>query len=179
MNVIFLKHYDVFTFKNTLFLISSNGIVKIKLDSFIKYITFTITKSYIQINDISASKCYSKLVDEAHKKIQSNFNNINFVFKQKLMLFGIGFRCWAYKSYDTSNQIILKIGFSRDLYIKIPPMIKVTPLKPTLILCKSLDKSKLNQFAAYLRSLKISDIYKGKGIRYVNEIIVLKTGKNN
>jgi large subunit ribosomal protein L6 len=179
MNAIFLKHYDVFLFKNNLFLITPNGIVKIKLDNYIQYITFTFTKNYIQVNDISTNNCYSKLVDDIHKRILNKLNEVNFIFKQKLILFGIGFRCWAYKDCDKSNQIILKIGFSRDLYVKIPRMIKVTPLKSTLILCKSLDKAKLNQFVAYLRSLKISDIYKGKGIRYANETIVLKTGKNN
>jgi large subunit ribosomal protein L6 len=179
MNVISLKHHDAFLFKNKLFFITPNGIIRIKLDNYIQYITFTFTKNYIEINDISTNKRYSELVNEVHKKISNKLNEINFIFKQKLMLFGIGFRCWAYKDFNKSNQIILKIGFSRDLCIKIPRMIKVTPLKSTLILCKSLDKAKLNQFAAYLRSLKISDVYKGKGIRYVNEIIVLKTGKNN
>jgi large subunit ribosomal protein L6 len=179
MNVIFLKNYDVFFFKNTLFLIMPNGIVKIKLDNYIRYLTFTVTKSSLQINDTSVNKCYSTLVDDVHKKILNKLSEVNFIFKQKLMLFGIGFRCWTYKDSDKFNQIIFKIGFSRDLCVKIPRMIKVTPLKSTLILCKSLDKAKLNQFAAYLRSLKISDIYKGKGIRYVHEVIVLKTGKNN
>ena len=72
---------------------------------------------------------------------------------------------------------MLKIGFSRDVCIKIPPLIKVTILKPTLILFKSLDKNILNQFVALLRSLKTPDCYKGKGLRYLEDNIVLKAGK--
>jgi large subunit ribosomal protein L6 len=93
------------------------------------------------------------------------------------MLFGIGFRSWTYKVKDGFKYLILKIGFSRDLSIKIPFVVKVIILKPTLLLFKSLDKNKLNQFVALLRSLKIPDSYKGKGLRYIEEKIVLKLGK--
>ena len=93
------------------------------------------------------------------------------------MLFGIGFRSWTCKTNNGLRCLILKIGFSRDVCIKIPPSIKVTILKPTLILFKSLDKNILNQFIAYLRSLKAPDSYKGKGLRYTEEKIVLKAGK--
>ena len=75
------------------------------------------------------------------------------------------------------KYLILKIGFSRDLSLKIPSAVKIIVLKPTLILFKSLDKDVLNQFVAFLRSLKTPDSYKGKGLRYVGEKVVLKAGK--
>jgi len=75
------------------------------------------------------------------------------------------------------RYLILKIGFSKDLSIEIPPIIKVIILKPTLILFKGVDKNLLNQFVASLRLLKAPDSYKGKGLRYIEEKVVIKAGK--
>ena len=75
--------------------------------------------------------------------------------------------------------MILKVGFSRDVSIEIPKSILAIPLKPTLVLLKSIDKSKLFQFVSFLRSIRKPDAYKGKGIQYLNEKMSLKVGKNN
>ena len=103
--------------------------------------------------------------------------DIDVGFFKKITLFGIGFRSWTYKISNGFNYLVLKIGFSRDLSIKIPFTVNVIILKPTLILFKSLDKNTLNQFVAFLRSLKCPDSYKGKGLRHIDEKIILKTGK--
>jgi len=85
----------------------------------------------------------------------------------------------VYKSKNKKSFILLKIGFSRDICLEIPIDIKIVCLKPTLILLKGFDKNKLNQFVSTIRSLKVPDPYKGKGVQYINETIVYKSGKQN
>ena len=177
MFIIYLRNFVVFSYKKMLFFIGKIGIIKVKLPTNLANISFYITKSYIKIVTLKPDKIDLKL-------IESIFNRINKIliesiagFSNKIMLFGIGFRSWTYKINNGFKYLVLKIGFSRDVSVKIPSTIKITILKPTLLLFKSLDKNILNQFVAFLRSLKAPDSYKGKGLRYVEEKIILKVGK--
>jgi large subunit ribosomal protein L6 len=71
----------------------------------------------------------------------------------------------------------LKLGFSHDVLIEIPLSVRVFCFKPTLICCVGTNKNVLTQFAAQIRDTKPPEIYKGKGIRYRNEVIMHKQGK--
>lgn len=175
MCLISLDSCSIFSFKKALFFVSKIGIIKIALPRSKTSIVFYITKSHMKIatSDIHEFKIVENMLVGVNKILGKS----SLVFSNKIMLFGIGFRSWAYKVKDGFKYLILKIGFSRDLSIKIPFVVKVIILKPTLLLFKSLDKNKLNQFVALLRSLKTPDSYKGKGLRYIEEKIVLKLGK--
>lgn len=177
MSTIYLDNCTVFSYKKLLFFVGKTGVIKIKLPFNLTNISFLITKSYIKITTIKQNEIYQKLINGISNRISQTILESYTGFSNKIMLFGIGFRSWTCKTNNGLRCLILKIGFSRDVCIKIPPIIKVTILKPTLILFKSLDKNILNQFIAYLRSLKAPDSYKGKGLRYTEEKIVLKAGK--
>lgn len=177
MTVIFLHNFAAFSFKRALFLVSKIGIFKIVIPYIKTDISLYITKSYIKITALKVNQVNSKAIQDISSEINKTLNRASTVFSNKIMLFGIGFRSWTYKIKDGFKHLVLKIGFSRDLSIKIPFSVKVVVLKPTLLLFKSLDKNKLNQFVASLRSLKVPDSYKGKGLRYMEEKIVLKLGK--
>jgi len=113
-------------------------------------------------------------------KIQQVILTLHNPIKKKLLLFGVGFRSWVvYTAKNNTRYILLKIGFSRDVCIKVPLNIKIICLKPTLILIKGLNNVKVNQFVACIRSLKVPDPYKGKGIQFINEKIIFKPGKQN
>jgi large subunit ribosomal protein L6 len=91
-----------------------------------------------------------------------------------LELVGVGYKA----SIDAENNVLhLKLGLSHDINIKIPPSIRVFCLKPTLICCTSTNLQNVSQFAAIIKSFKPPEVYKGKGIRYRNELIVQKQGK--
>jgi large subunit ribosomal protein L6 len=177
MSMIYLHNFAAFSFKSVLFFVSKLGIIKIRFPYIKTDISFYITKSHIKIIALKINEINLNVIQEISSKINKILNKSNTIFINKITLFGIGFRSWTYKVEGGFKHLILKIGFSRDLSIKIPFSVKVIILKPTLLLFKSFDKNKLNQFVAFLRSLKIPDSYKGKGLRYIEEKLVLKLGK--
>lgn len=101
-------------------------------------------------------------------------------FKKKLELIGVGFRANINK--NNSQILDLNIGYSHNIIIKLPKSItlevKMEKNKNTQIILKSYDKQLLGIVAAKIRSLRKPDPYKGKGIRYINEYVIKKTGKS-
>ena len=93
-------------------------------------------------------------------------------FTVYLELVGVGYRA----SVQEQN-IELKVGQSHELFYKVPAGIKAFLVKPTLLGLYGVHKSQVTQIAAELRNLKLPEPYKGKGIRFKDEIILTKTGK--
>jgi large subunit ribosomal protein L6 len=85
----------------------------------------------------------------------------------------------GYKVFLDNQVLTLKLGFSHNTVYKIPPDIKVRILSQKLITLVIFgnDFQKVNQVASEIRALKPSEPYKGKGIKYFNEIVKRKEGK--
>ena len=98
-------------------------------------------------------------------------------YKKEMELVGVGYRATA-----TGQVLELALGFSHAIYIKLPKEIKVEAKternKNPLIILESSDKQLLGQVCAKIRSLRKPDPYKGKGIKFVGEIIRRKSGKS-
>lgn len=77
----------------------------------------------------------------------------------------------------SQKYIEFKLGQSHDIYFSIPNNIQVFMVKPTLIGLYGIDKENVSHTGASIRNLKLPDSYKGKGIRYKDEIIQTKVGK--
>lgn len=98
-------------------------------------------------------------------------------FRKQLNIIGVGYRA---SIEDTSKDILnLKLGYSHPIYIKIPKNLKINCLKPTKISIFGSDKQEVNQMASAIRSYKLPEPYKGKGILYQNEKIIKKEGKRS
>lgn len=99
-------------------------------------------------------------------------------FKKKLELIGVGFRA----NLKNSQILDLNIGYSHNIIIKLPKSItlevKMEKNKNSQIILKSYDKQLLGIVAAKIRSLRKPEPYKGKGIRYIHEYVIKKTGKS-
>ena len=98
-------------------------------------------------------------------------------YKKEMELVGVGYRATA------SGQVLeLSLGYSHAIFIKLPKEIKVEAKsernKNPLILLESADKQLLGQVCAKIRSLRKPEPYKGKGIKFVGEIIRRKSGKS-
>ena len=89
-----------------------------------------------------------------------------------LKIVGIG-----YRAHLEQNTLFLKLGYSHDIIYNIPSSIKIFLLDPTLLCLFGIDKNQLTQIASNLRKLRKPSVYKGKGIRLLNEKINIKTGK--
>lgn len=92
-------------------------------------------------------------------------------FEKKLQIEGVGYRAEL-----KDNVIVLHLGYSHPIEIKIPEEVKVTLDKST-ILISGISKQKVGQFAADIRSYRKPEPYKGKGIRYEGEHVRRKAGK--
>jgi large subunit ribosomal protein L6 len=93
-------------------------------------------------------------------------------FEKKLNLVGVGYRAQA------SGQVLnLTLGFSHPVAHKMPDGIKVETPTQTEIIIKGTDKQRVGQVAAEVRAYRKPEPYKGKGVRYVDEVIVLKETK--
>lgn len=93
-------------------------------------------------------------------------------FERSLELVGVGYRA-ALKGKDLS----LQLGFSHDVDIKAPEGITFAVPKQTEIKISGSDKQAVGQIAAVIRKLRPPEPYKGKGVRYDNEVILRKEGK--
>ncbi len=97
-------------------------------------------------------------------------------YKKELELVGVG-----YKATNTGNTLDLSLGYSHNIIIEIPSELKVTTLtekgKNPLVTLTGADKQLLGQVAAKLRSLRKPEPYKGKGVKYTDEVIRRKAGK--
>jgi len=94
-------------------------------------------------------------------------------FEINLILNGVGYRVSI-----NDKEMILNLGYSHTVTIKIPDSINVEVIQNTMINLKSCDKELLGLFASNIRSWRCPEPYKGKGILYKNEQIIQKVGKS-
>ena len=93
-------------------------------------------------------------------------------FEKKLTLVGVGFRAQA-----AGDKINLSLGFSHPVVHMMPKGVKVETPAQTEILVKGIDKQQVGQVAAEIRAYRPPEPYKGKGVRYHDERVVIKETK--
>ncbi len=98
---------------------------------------------------------------------------VNTAFVKKLIIEGVG-----YKVATEGNVLVFSLGFSHKVPMEIPGDVKVLVEKNTLTL-SSTNKESVGQFSAQIRAKKKPEPYKGKGIRYSDEVIRRKQGKKS
>jgi len=94
-------------------------------------------------------------------------------FDKTLVVTGVGYRA------EVQGQLLsMNLGYSNDIYVAIPEGLAVTTEQGGKIKISGIDKQRVGEFAAQIRKLRAPEPYKGKGIRYDNEIIRRKVGKS-
>lgn len=108
--------------------------------------------------------------------MRANINNmvagVSKGFERKLQLVGVGYRAQA-----QGDVLNLSLGFSHPIAHKMPAGIKVECPTQTEILLKGSDKQLVGQVAAEIRAYRSPEPYKGKGVRYADEVVVIKETK--
>ena len=94
-------------------------------------------------------------------------------FNKTLIITGVGFRAEV-----QGNLLSMSLGYSNDIYVGIPEGLKVAVEPGGRLVISGVDKQQVGEFAAQIRKLRKPEPYKGKGIRYENEIIRRKVGKS-
>ena len=93
-------------------------------------------------------------------------------FEKKLSLVGVGYRAQA-----QGDKLNLSLGYSHPIVHQMPAGVKCETPSQTEIVIKGADKQKVGQVAAEVRGYKPPEPYKGKGVRYVDEVVVIKETK--
>ena len=97
-------------------------------------------------------------------------------YKKELELVGVG-----YRATNQGNLLELSLGFTHAIYMQLPPEVKVEAKternKNPLITLESCDKQLLGQICAKIRSFRKPEPYKGKGVKFVGEVVRRKSGK--
>ncbi|MBQ7345555.1 MAG: 50S ribosomal protein L6 [Oscillospiraceae bacterium] len=93
-------------------------------------------------------------------------------FKKTLEVNGVGYRVAL-----EGNKLVMNLGFSHQVIMEAPAGITVEVPNPNLIIVSGYDKQLVGQFAANIREKRLPEPYKGKGIKYSDEVIRRKVGK--
>ena len=93
-------------------------------------------------------------------------------YERKLELFGVGYRAQV-----QGSKLSLTLGFSHPVVYEVPEGVSVTTPSQTEIVINGFDKQKVGQVAAEIRRFRPPEPYKGKGVRYADERVVLKEAK--
>ena len=98
-------------------------------------------------------------------------------YKKELELVGVGYRVT-----NTGNLLDFSLGYTHNIYMMLPPEVKVETKsernKNPLVILESADKQLIGQVCAKIRSFRKIEPYKGKGIRFVGEVVRRKSGKS-
>ncbi len=151
-----------------------NGTLSEKVD---KDITVKVEDGKITLERPTDQKRHKTMHGLYRALINNMVNGVSQGFTKSLDVVGVGFRA------SNQGQLLeLSIGFSHPVFVLLPNEIKVTTAsekgQAPRITLESNDKQLLGHVAAKIRSLRKPEPYKGKGIKYVNEVLRKKAGKS-
>jgi large subunit ribosomal protein L6 len=111
-----------------------------------------------------------------HGTANANINNmiigVTKGFEKKLEAVGVGYRFQI-----KGNELVVTAGYSHPVNVKVPANITIESPSNTELIVKGIDKQLVGEFAANIRKIRKPEPYKGKGIRYADEVVRRKEGK--
>jgi large subunit ribosomal protein L6 len=126
----------------------------------------------IQLQRPSDNKMHRSLHGLSRTLIANIINGVQKGYSKRLEIVGVGFRAEI-----KGKNLFLSLGFSHQIIFVPPPEIKISVEGTNIIIIEGIHKGLVGQVAAKIRSLRPPEPYKGKGIRYLNEVVRKKAGK--
>ncbi|MCK1241705.1 50S ribosomal protein L6 [Streptococcus uberis] len=139
---------------------------------FNKNIEIKVEGSEITVSRPNDSKEMKTIHGTTRALLNNMVQGVSEGFKKELEMKGVGYRAQL-----QGNKLVLSVGKSHQDEVEAPEGITFTVATPTTIAVEGISKELVGQTAAYIRSLRSPEPYKGKGIRYVGEYVRLKEGK--
>ena len=137
-------------------------------------IMLEINENVLKIQTTNNSQHANALSGTIRALIANMVHGVSIGFEKKLQLVGVGYRAQAQAG---QNKVNLTLGFSHPVDHVIPDGITIETPSQTEIIIKGIDKQKVGQTAADIRAYRKPEPYKGKGVRYSDEVIILKKKK--
>jgi large subunit ribosomal protein L6 len=128
--------------------------------------------SAIKVEARSGSRFANAMAGTTRALINNMVTGVSTGFQRKLELVGVGYRAQA-----QGAKLNLTLGFSHPIVYPVPQGVTVETPSQTEIIVKGMDRQQVGQVAAELRDFRPPEPYKGKGVRYSDEKIVLKEAK--
>jgi large subunit ribosomal protein L6 len=147
----------------------SLGALEQNLNALVKIESHDGRMTFVPVDESTAANAMSGTMRQL---VNNMVNGVTKGFEKKLMLVGVGFKAVA-----QGSKLNMQIGFSHPVDFVMPEGITVETPAPTEILIKGADRQRVGQIAAEVRSTRPPEPYKGKGIRYSDERIVIKETK--
>jgi large subunit ribosomal protein L6 len=144
------------------------GVLEFQYSSEVKIVK---EENNIKVEKTGSTKNSSAIWGTTARLIENMILGVTVGFEKKLELNGVGYRMNL-----QGKKITLALGFSHPVEVEVPEGIEVK-IENNILTVAGIDKQKVGQFAANIRSLKPVEPYKGKGFRYVGEIVRRKEGK--
>ena len=167
-------------FTHMLILVGSNGLVrkcKLKFKPIININSnqLFITDEFVNVQSKKQYKNSKSLRGLQLSLLKQFIKELTVLSYKRLNLIGVGYRAIV----QSNNTILnLKLGYSHQIYIKIPETLKLVCPKPNIIFVSGSSLREINEMISLIRLFRIPEVYKGKGILYEYETINLKEGKN-
>lgn len=120
----------------------------------------------------SGSRYSNAMAGTTRALVQNMVTGVSSGFERKLELVGVGYRAQA-----QGGKVSLTLGFSHPVEYAVPEGVEIETPSQTEILVRGIDRQRVGQVAAELREFRPPEPYKGKGVRYASERIVLKEAK--
>jgi large subunit ribosomal protein L6 len=137
-----------------------------------KLVTVTQDGTTLKVAPVNDSAEANAMSGTFRALLNNTVNGVSKGFEKKLTLVGVGFRAQA-----QGQKLNLQIGFSHPVVKDMPAGIKVETPSQTEIIIKGSDRQVVGQIAAEVRAFRPPEPYKGKGIRYADERVVIKETK--
>jgi len=128
--------------------------------------------STLKVKPRSGSKFSTAIAGTTRSLLANMVQGVSEGFEKKLELRGVGYRAAA-----QGSKLNLTLGFSHPVVYNVPEGISVETPSQTEVLVKGTDKQKVGQVAAEIRRYRPPEPYKGKGVRYADEHVVIKEAK--
>jgi large subunit ribosomal protein L6 len=126
----------------------------------------------LSFEPIDASREANAMSGTVRQLVNNMVLGVSKGFEKKLTLIGVGFKAAA-----AGSKLNLNVGFSHPVNFEMPAGITVATPTPTEIVIKGADRQVVGQLAAEIRAVRPPEPYKGKGIRYADEKVVIKETK--
>ncbi|MCX8029547.1 MAG: 50S ribosomal protein L6 [Brevinematales bacterium] len=162
---------DVVLENNVISVKGKLGEIKMKLNP---VIDVKIENNNVVVSPKSETKFAKAMWGTTRALINNMIIGVSKGFSKTLQLVGVG-----YRARMEGNKLILNVGYSHPVEFVPPQGIKFNVEDQVKITVSGYDKQLVGQVAANIRAIRKPEPYKGKGIRYENEVIVLKEGKKS
>ena len=137
-------------------------------------VDLNITPESIVVSPIDQSDFSRAMWGTTRSIINNMVKGVNHGFKSELELVGVG-----YRAFIKGKFLVLAIGKSHFVHLLVPDSLQTTAPKPNLIVIEGVDKDLVGQFVAVVMKQRMTEPFKGKGIKFKDQIVKKKAGKKN